>query len=87
MRPAGLEPAAYWFEASRSIQLSYGRVNWHHNVSIIDSAYFIKISTKGSHFTMGKYLSFINFYLNRRDRLFSFEQFYNKTPYHSEKKE
>ncbi len=26
MRPAGLEPAAYWFEASRSIQLSYGRV-------------------------------------------------------------
>ena len=25
MRPAGLEPAAYWFEASRSIQLSYGR--------------------------------------------------------------
>ena len=25
MRPAGLEPAACWFEASRSIQLSYGR--------------------------------------------------------------
>ena len=25
LRPAGLEPAAYWFEASRSIQLSYGR--------------------------------------------------------------
>ena len=25
VRPAGLEPAAYWFEASRSIQLSYGR--------------------------------------------------------------
>ena len=28
MRPAGLEPAAYWFEASRSIQLSYGRENF-----------------------------------------------------------
>ena len=27
MRPAGLEPAAYWFEASRSIQLSYGRTD------------------------------------------------------------
>ena len=25
VRPAGLEPAAYWFEASHSIQLSYGR--------------------------------------------------------------
>ena len=25
MRPAGLEPAAYWFEARRSIRLSYGR--------------------------------------------------------------
>ena len=25
-RPEGLEPPAYWFEASRSIQLSYGRV-------------------------------------------------------------
>jgi hypothetical protein len=24
-RPEGLEPPAYWFEASRSIQLSYGR--------------------------------------------------------------
>ena len=27
VRPAGLEPAAYWFEASRSIQLSYGRTD------------------------------------------------------------
>ena len=26
MRPEGLEPPAYWFEASRSIQLSYGRI-------------------------------------------------------------
>ena len=26
VRPEGLEPPAYWFEASRSIQLSYGRV-------------------------------------------------------------
>jgi hypothetical protein len=25
LRPAGLEPATYWFEASHSIQLSYGR--------------------------------------------------------------
>lgn len=25
-RPEGLEPPAYWFEASRSIQMSYGRV-------------------------------------------------------------
>ena len=27
LRPAGLEPATYWFEASHSIQLSYGRRN------------------------------------------------------------
>jgi hypothetical protein len=26
VRPEGLEPPAYWFEASRSIQLSYGRL-------------------------------------------------------------
>ena len=26
VRPEGLEPPAYWFEASRSIRLSYGRV-------------------------------------------------------------
>ena len=25
-RPEGLEPPTYWFEASRSIRLSYGRV-------------------------------------------------------------
>ena len=30
MRPEGLEPPAYWFEASRSIQLSYGRESVHH---------------------------------------------------------
>jgi adenylate cyclase, class 2 len=28
-RPEGLEPPAYWFEASRSIRLSYGRVEPH----------------------------------------------------------
>jgi hypothetical protein len=27
MRPAGLEPATSWFEATRSIQLRYGRDN------------------------------------------------------------
>ena len=27
VRPEGLEPPAYWFEASRSIQLSYGRTS------------------------------------------------------------
>ena len=33
MRPEGLEPPAYWFEASRSIQLSYGRMasSYHPN--------------------------------------------------------
>ena len=32
VRPEGLEPPAYWFEASRSIQLSYGRT------TLIDSS-------------------------------------------------
>ena len=27
VRPEGLEPPAYWFEANRSIQLSYGRTD------------------------------------------------------------
>ena len=33
VRPEGLEPPAYWFEASRSIQLSYGRMasSYHPN--------------------------------------------------------
>ncbi len=26
VRPAGIEPAAYWFEANRSIRMSYGRI-------------------------------------------------------------
>jgi hypothetical protein len=33
MRPAGLEPAAYWFEASRSIQLSYGRIQAENDIT------------------------------------------------------
>jgi hypothetical protein len=33
MRPAGLEPAAYWFEASRSIQLSYGRTQGEDHIT------------------------------------------------------
>jgi hypothetical protein len=28
MRPEGIEPPAYRFEACRSIHLSYGRVQW-----------------------------------------------------------
>lgn len=27
-RPGGLEPPACWFEASHSVQLSYGRMEW-----------------------------------------------------------
>jgi hypothetical protein len=34
-RPEGLEPPAYWFEANRSIQLSYGRVNQTRNFIIL----------------------------------------------------
>ena len=33
-RPEGLEPPAYWFEASCSIRLSYGRVVL--NYSLLD---------------------------------------------------
>ena len=29
VRPERLELPAYWFEASRSIQLSYGRTLWN----------------------------------------------------------
>ena len=31
VRPEGLEPPAYWFEANRSIQLSYGRQEFDTN--------------------------------------------------------
>ena len=34
-RPEGLEPPAYWFEASRSIRLSYGRDRGHHTMARI----------------------------------------------------
>ena len=30
VRPERLEPLAYWFEANRSIQLSYGRTMDHY---------------------------------------------------------
>jgi hypothetical protein len=32
VRPEGLEPPAYWFEASRSIRLSYGRT-WSYPIT------------------------------------------------------
>ena len=34
MRPEGLEPPAYWFEASRSIQLSYRRTLTNHKTAL-----------------------------------------------------
>ena len=34
-RPEGLEPPAYWFEASRSIQMSYGRALPHAIIRIV----------------------------------------------------
>ena len=37
VRPEGLEPPAYWFEASRSIQLSYGRLVSHYSTFSIVS--------------------------------------------------
>jgi hypothetical protein len=37
VRPEGLEPPAYWFEASRSIQLSYGRTQGESAHSIADA--------------------------------------------------
>ena len=37
VRPEGLEPPAYWFEASRSIQLSYGRIASSYHPNEIDS--------------------------------------------------
>ena len=60
MRPAGLEPAAYWFEASRSIQLSYGRTRTENHSTGTNT-----ISTWGRHvhriaqrlgMTVGSYL-------------------------------
>ncbi len=38
VRPEGLEPPAYWFEASRSIQLSYGRMEESNHCSARDAA-------------------------------------------------
>ena len=36
VRPAGLEPAAFWFEARHSIQLRYGRFKNRENEKLIE---------------------------------------------------
>src|SRR5271154_6490993 len=37
-RPEGLEPPAYWFEANRSIQLSYGRASGDRDLMVSSRA-------------------------------------------------
>jgi hypothetical protein len=39
-RPEGLEPPAYWFEANRSIQLSYGRGSGDRDL-MVSPRYFV----------------------------------------------
>lgn len=50
-RPEGLEPPAYWFEASRSIRLSYGRPAVSHSVAASGAGplCYHKISSSGCH--------------------------------------
>ncbi len=47
-RPEGLEPPAYWFEASRSIRLSYGRAfdSSYHQIKMSASATNLEIEVK-----------------------------------------
>src|SRR4051794_4748579 len=48
VRPEGLEPPAYWFEASRSIQLSYGRAPHpsYHCCRVASMAFEIEIKVR-----------------------------------------
>lgn len=41
VRPTGLEPVTFWFEARRSIQLNYGRISKHKYIII--KAGFIQV--------------------------------------------
>jgi FtsP/CotA-like multicopper oxidase with cupredoxin domain len=50
VRPEGLEPPAYWFEASRSIQLSYGRAQAQNHNTYGNSRSLRKIPQRAEKF-------------------------------------
>ena len=53
VRPEGLEPPAYWFEASRSIQLSYRRTRRKASANPIRQPQYLMFSTRIAHFVAG----------------------------------
>ena len=58
-RPEGLEPPAYWFEANRSIQLSYGRAHVYRSIQSPRISLPVERNPRGRLVDMIRYLGLL----------------------------